>query len=183
MKLVGAILRVMGDFIASGGDALVMIEDEEVTPGPPESTGAETTASNWGKRAVSMSPALRELLSAVIASLSDDETARYLAVSVRQVRRRALDGSLYYFQVGRRRRYPCWQFGDEHNVLPGLRTAVPAIPQAWSPERVQKFMKTPHRRLQLNGTLTSPAEWLMAGGRPDDVGELLSEQQPQEGPV
>ncbi len=176
-KLVSAMLRAMGDFVASGRDALVLIDAQDSTLGPLEPADAEVAASTRDRRPATMSADLREVLSAVIGSLSDDETARYLGVGVRQVRRRAQEGSLYYFHVGRRRRYPCWQFGKDQSALPGIRIVAPAIPLSWPPQRVAKFMQTPHSRLELAGALRSPAEWLMTGGGAEQVTMLLAEEQ------
>lgn len=178
-KLVSAMLRAIGDFIASGREPLVLIDAQDST-GLLEPADAAVAASTRDRRPATMSPALRDVLSAVIGSLSDDEAARYLGVGVRQVRRRALEGTLYYFHVGRRRRYPCWQFEAGQSTLAGIRIVVPAIPLSWPPERVAEFMQTPHPRLELDGVLMSPAEWLMNGCSAEKVTKLLGEKRPPE---
>lgn len=173
MKLVSALLRSMADFMLEhGADAAITTS----TDTDDESAGRHEEASNAaaaGHPRASISPALRSRLHAVIDSLSDDETARVLGTGTRQVRRRALAGGLYFFQAGRKRRYPCWQFiGGEH-ALPGLQFLTPGIPRDWPPEAVHAFMAAKHPRLLLQGAPSSPVEWLARGGEPSTVRRLL----------
>lgn len=175
MKLVIALLRTMAEFVADGHDAVSRSNPpagaaEELNRDDPQASSIVDP-----NRSLTISPALKALLSAVIDSLSDDEAARYLSVGVRHVRRRALDGSLYFFRVGRKRRYPRWQFADDRYLLPGLPTVAQALPRHWSPERVQALMENKDPRLRLRGTSRSPVKWLLSGGDPSRIAELIAD--------
>ncbi|GAB3578196.1 hypothetical protein GCM10027406_13990 [Leifsonia lichenia] len=174
MKLVIALLRTMAEFVADGHDAVSRsnapaVAAEELNRDDPQASSIVDP-----NRGLTISPTLKALLSAVIDSLSDDEAARHLSIGVRQVRRRALDGSLYFFRVGRKRRYPRWQFADNRYVLPGLTAVAQALPRHWSPERAQAFMENQDPRLRLRGTSRSPVEWLRSGGDPSRIAELIA---------
>lgn len=52
----------------------------------------------------------RKCITPVIESWSDDEAADLLGIGVRQLRRRAQRGTLSYFRVHGKRRYPWGQF-------------------------------------------------------------------------
>jgi excisionase family DNA binding protein len=175
MKLVIALLRTMAEFVADGNDALARSNTpagaaEELNRDDPQASSIVDP-----NRSLTISPALKALLGAVIDSLSDDEAARYLSIGVRQVRRRALDGRLFFFRVGRKRRYPRWQFAADRYVLPGLPAVTQALPRDWSPERVQAFMENKDPRLRLRGTSRPPVEWLLSGGDPSRIAELIAD--------
>lgn len=174
MKLVSALLRSMAEFMQEhGADATITASTGSDVDPPGSHEDARNPAAESPLRA-SISPALRSRLHAVIDSLSDDETARLLGIGTRQVRRRALAGGLYFFQVGRRRRYPCWQFVGDNRVLHGLQDVTPLLPRAWPPETVDAFMTTQHPHLLLRGVPVSPVEWLARGGDPRNVTHLLA---------
>lgn len=179
-KLVSALLRAMAEFLQEqGADAAISTStNTSATSDSADQAKDGTIGRNTG---MSMSPALRARVQAVIASLSDDEAARNLGIGTRQVRRRAVAGSLYFFRVGRRRRFPCWQFVGERLVLPGLRSVGPAVPRYWPPEVVHAFMTTAHPILQGPGGSTSPVQWLVSGGEPAVVASVLSSVRGEEG--
>lgn len=166
MKLVSALLYTMADFLLEHGP------DASITS--PTGPLSETSkAVGEDPLTASASPALRARLSAVIRSLSDDETARVLAISTRQVRRRAHEGDLHFFEIGRKRRYPCWQFIGDCRLLPGLREVAPALRRSRAPETIEAIMTTKHPRLLVRGAATSPVEWLVHTGDASIVGRLL----------
>jgi hypothetical protein len=175
MKLVSTLLRGMADFLVEHGAGATIIESADTTVGARHGHDeAAKNATDADHPRASISPALRSRLHTVIDSLSDDETARVLAIGARQVRRRALTGALYFFQVGRRRRYPCWQFIGDYRVLPGLHDVTRLVPKDWPPETVDAFMSTRHPHLLLRGVPSSPVAWLAHGGDPSVVSRLLS---------
>ena len=155
-KLVSALLTTMTAFIAErGADVLA--------PPDPEDPRRR------------LRPEFRERIDAVVDSLSDDETAAFLGIGTRQVRRRAHGGALYFFTVGKRRRYPAWQFDELLGVLPGLRDIVQAIPEDWTPERAQRFMAGLDAELKIADKPIAPRTWLVVGLDPTEIVDLIQE--------
>lgn len=117
----------------------------------------------------------RTRLEAITASLSAAEVAERLDIDESRVRHRQSKGGLYSFMVGRKRRYPMWQFTEDLNqpVLPGLAMLVKAIPEDMHPASVQGFMGTPQNDLRDGDRRLTPAEWLMAGRDPQSVVDTL----------
>ncbi|MDR6144106.1 hypothetical protein QE375_003660 [Microbacterium foliorum] len=155
-KLVSALLTTMTAFIAErGADVLA----------PPD-------PDDPGRR---LRPEFRARIEAVVDSLSDDETAAFLEIGTRQVRRRAHEGALYFFTVGKRRRYPAWQFDELLGVLPGLRDILRAVPEDWTPERLQRFMAGFDAGLTIAGKPIEPRTWLVFGLDPMEIVDLIRE--------
>jgi hypothetical protein len=107
----------------------------------------------------------------VQTSLSMADVADLLGVDQSRVRHRIADGALYPVRVGRANRLPAWQFA-EGRALDALRDVLAALPDDLHPLEVAGFFTTPQPELTLNGTSTSPREWLAAGGDPDPVLDL-----------
>ncbi len=120
-----------------------------------------------------MRPEIKAHIIAIIDSFSDDETADFLGIGTRQVRRRAQQGGLHFFVVGKKRRYGTWQFHERLGVLPGLQEIIPSIPVEWSPERVHEFMTTLESGLNIHGHRVAPRTWLAAKGNPATVAKLI----------
>ncbi|MEV7608526.1 helix-turn-helix domain-containing protein [Microbacterium sp. NPDC089320] len=161
-KLVSALLTTMTAFIADrGADVLA----------PPDPDHPERR----------LRPEFRARIDAVVDSLSDDETAAFLGIGVRQVRRRAHEGALYFFTVGKRRRYPAWQFDELLGVLPGLRDILRAIPEDWTPERAQLFMSGVGAELRIADEPIAPRTWLVVGLDPMEIVNLIREGTEQSG--
>lgn len=155
-KLVSALLTTLTAFIAERGT-------DVLAPPDPEDPRRR------------LRPEFRERIDAVVDSLSDDETAAFLGIGTRQVRRRAHGGALYFFTVGKRRRYPAWQFDELLGVLPGLRDIVRAIPEDWTPERAQRFMAGLDAELKIAGKPIAPRTWLVVGLDPMEIVDLIQE--------
>lgn len=158
-KLIDALLRTMIEFVVETQGDVFTRTDKIGAAAASELDAAESQSSGRttaypGRR---LRPEFRDRIEAVIDSWSDDETADYLQIGLRQVRRRAQQGSLYYFCLGRKRRYPVWQFDRYFGVLPGLGDVVRAIPRSWRPEQVYGFMTGRQPDL---GSMT-PAQWLL----------------------
>ena len=83
--------------------------------------------------------------------------------------------SLYSFIAGGKRRYPTWQFTDDPalTVLPGLTTLVNAFPNDMHPASIQNFMATLQERLRVHGDRMTPVEWLLHGGDPQALLDIL----------
>lgn len=131
------------------------IRDENAVEAPLD--GAERGSQR-------MRPEFRDRLEAVIDSFSDDEAADFLQVGARQVQRLARNGTLWFFTVHHRRRYPMWQFGYNGSILPGLPRLISVLPTGWTPEDTHRFMITRSPRLTHNGHPTSPHTWMRRGG-------------------
>lgn len=169
-KLIDALLHTMVELVLeTSGDAL----------NPPGMPAAEPSVSSESASAqpVAPDPPRRRLraeyrlrLDAVIDSWSDDETAEFLTIGLRQVRRRAQQGSLYYFLVNGKRRYPVWQFDSVYGVVRGIEVLGPAFPESWRPDRVYEFMTDLSPEL---GSL-SPTQWLLANRDPRRLAALLA---------
>lgn len=164
-KLIDAILRTMIELVLeTEGDLSISAK----SPAPETSTTSNETATPIDSPAeprLRLRPEYRLRLEAVIDSWSDDETADFLMVGARQVRRRAQQGSLYYFVVNRKRRYPVWQFDRFCGVLEGVTQLGKALPESWSAERVYSFMTTRSPALEL----VTPAQWLRLKRDPNSI--------------
>lgn len=114
-------------------------------------------------------------LGAASASLSAAEVALRLGIDVSRVRHRQAKGGLYAFIVGGKRRYPTWQFTSDpaQPVLPGLATLVKAFPHDKHPASIQGFMSTPQSSLRADGEPMTPPEWLLQGGDPQALVNIL----------
>jgi hypothetical protein len=117
----------------------------------------------------------RTRLGAVTASLSAADVAQRLCIDASRVRHRQAKGNLYSFLVGGKRRYPIWQFTDDpaQPVLPGLAAVVRAFPEDKHPASIQGFMATQQESLRVEGESVTPPEWLLQGGDPKAVVDIL----------
>ena len=114
-------------------------------------------------------------LGAITDSLSVAEVAQVLSIDAARVRRRQAKGDLYAFVAGGKHRYPRWQFtGDPARpVLPGLAALVQGLPADMHPASVQGFMTTPQEDLRVDGIGMTPVDWLLRGGDPQALLEIL----------
>lgn len=114
-------------------------------------------------------------LEVVGSSLSSEEVAKKLGIKDSSVRHRALSKTLYSFQIGRKLRYPTWQFTNDPNqpVLPHLRELVEALPTDMHAASVQGFMTTPQVDLPMDDEPTTPIAWLQIGNDVQDVIDIL----------
>ncbi|WP_394194119.1 hypothetical protein [Microbacterium foliorum] len=164
-KLVEVVLRTMIELVLQTQGDLFTSAERSV---PQTSTTAEETAHPAEKAAepaLRLRPEYRLRLETIIDSWSDDETANFLLIGLRQIRRRAQQGTLYYFVVNEKRRYPVWQFDRFCGVLDGVEQVGRAFPDSWSAERVYAFMTT--RSLALG--LVTPGQWLLLKRDPGPI--------------
>lgn len=161
-KLIAALLHTMVEFVQERG-ADVLVPDEQSPDDAPAS--AQRTASSRVQGRGRLRPEYRLRIEAIIDSWSDDETADFLQVGARHVRRRAQQGTLYFFLVGRRRRFPMWQFENYHRVLPGAALVGRGLPPEWAPERIYVFMTTLNRDLGSR----APIQWLLLNRPPETI--------------
>jgi hypothetical protein len=108
------------------------------------------------------------------ASLSVGEVAGMLGVDTSRVRHRLARRQL----VGVRRtdgwHLPSWQFGDDRRPLPGIERVLRALPAGAHPVVVTRFFLSPQPELVVDGSATSPREWLSGGGDPTPVAHLAT---------
>ncbi len=161
-KLVKSLVLTIAGFISEKGADVLF----EASPAHP---------------AGRMRPEYRAQVEAIIDSFSDDETAYFLDVGLRQVRRLAQNKQLHFFKIGRFRRYPTWQFDERTGLLPGLHDVVAAIPPAWEPQRTYVFMATHEAGLTIHGEPISPHTWLAIGLDAAPVVNLIEESEASEG--
>ena len=107
-------------------------------------------------------------------SLSVEQAAKLLLVDGSRVRHRVRDRALYAFKIGTSLRLPTWQF-DGHDVIPGLRAVLAALPADLHPLEVAGFMTTPDPDLAIADEARSPRDWLAGGGEVGPVVELATQ--------
>lgn len=164
-KLVDALLQTMIELVLeTRGDLFASTEAQASEPSRINDAEAPHAGTSAQPR-LRLRAEYRLRLAAVIDSWSDDETADFLLIGARQVRRRAQQGTLYYFRVNRKRRYPVWQFDTFCGVVGGVAEVGRAFPDSWPPERVYAFMTT--RSPVLN--LVTPAQWLLLKRDPNRI--------------
>lgn len=98
--------------------------------------------------------------------------AQRLRVSQGRVRQRISDGQLIAIRQPDGYRLPAWQFHGD-SVVPGL-TEIAAATEHMHPLSLQQFMTTPNVDLLIGDEPATPVLWLITGGSPRAVNELLT---------
>ncbi|MGW9156111.1 hypothetical protein [Microbacterium sp. NPDC055665] len=172
-KLIDALLQTMIELVLeTEGDVLVPAEPQDYEP----IKGADAKPSSGGSNAQlprRLRPEYRLRIEAVVDSWSDDETADFLMIGLRQVQRRARRGTLYYFLVNRKRRFPVWQFDRSCGVLAGVAQVGQALPPSWPVEQVYGFMTTQNPSLKL----VTPTQWLLMRRDPESILTAIADAQ------
>lgn len=114
-------------------------------------------------------------LESVTRSLSSAQVAQRLGIDESSVRHRVRAGSLYSFLIGRKRRFPAWQFSDtaENGLLTDLPALVRGIPLDMHPSTVEGFMTTTQDDLVVGEAAVTPVEWLELAHEVDAVIGIL----------
>jgi hypothetical protein len=107
------------------------------------------------------------------SALTVAEAARQLQVDTSRIRHRLGVGRLVGWKDKGSWRLPAWQFAGT-GVLPGLEAVLTTVAQDQPALVVAAFMTTAQEDLLVDGTPTTPREWLLAGGDPRRVAELAS---------
>lgn len=119
-------------------------------------------------------------LEPIIESVGSEEAGEILGIEGSSVRHRKDKGLLYAFKADQALRYPTWQFVDNRDpkrrTLPGLSAVVKAIPATMHPASVLGFMTTPKDDLLVEDEAVTPVEWLVSGGDPQEVVDILEER-------
>ena len=107
------------------------------------------------------------------AALSVAGAATTLGVDDSRIRHRLAKGRLTGWKDhGGGWRLPAWQFTSS-GVLPGLELVLRALPEDQPALVVAAFMSTPQSDLVINSRPATPRQWLLAGGDPELVAELI----------
>lgn len=118
----------------------------------------------------------RTSLAAVAASYGESEVAALLTISPEDVRRMYGEGKLYAFDAAGVTVYPRWQFTDETSdgLLPQLAHILQSfLPDERHPASMQGFMTVPKDNLLFRGEWQTPVQWLLRGGSPDLIDDIL----------
>jgi hypothetical protein len=118
-------------------------------------------------RAVALQAVLRD------TALSVAGAAERIGVDASRIRHRLAAGRLAGWKDHGGWRLPVWQFTNA-GVLPGLDTALEAVPDDQPPLMVAGFMTTPQADLPISGEPATPRDWLLAGGEPAAVARLMA---------
>ncbi|CAH0123714.1 hypothetical protein SRABI98_00029 [Microbacterium sp. Bi98] len=176
-KLVAALLEVTVELLSKHPVDLFQ-PTEQPQDALPRRDGSRDSEGASASQKQRLNQPYRDRIEAVIDSWSDDETAWHLRVGLRQIRRRAQRGELYYFEIARKRRFPIWQFNDPCGVLPRPSDIARSAPRGWRPEHLYRFMTAPHPDLEFDDRLLSPSQWLRLGLPSERITFLIGPRRP-----
>ncbi|SEQ45496.1 hypothetical protein SAMN05216188_10388 [Lentzea xinjiangensis] len=107
------------------------------------------------------------------SALTVADAARQLQVDTSRIRHRLGVGRLVGWKDRGSWRLPAWQFAGS-GVLPGLETVLAEIPPDQPALVVAAFMTKLQEDLLVDGMPATPRDWLLAGGDPRRVADLVS---------
>lgn len=108
------------------------------------------------------------------SAITAEEAASRIGVDSSGIRRRLNEDRLIGWKDRRGSwQLPVWQFTDD-DILPGLTEVLAELPDDQPPLAVASFMATVQPDLIVGECPVTPREWLLAGGDPKRVAELLS---------
>lgn len=112
---------------------------------------------------------------AIADSLDSSAVGALMGIDAKEVDHRRVNGALFAFDVDDEFLYPTWQFTDDPQrpVLRGLESLIRALPADWSPAGTRAFMATPQRSARIDGVPVTPVEWLLRGGDPQTLSDIL----------
>jgi excisionase family DNA binding protein len=139
--------------------------------------GVETSSRSHADAAEELARvSLSNTAALATTSISVQEAAKRLGISASRVSHRVADKGLYAYKFGARLRLPLWQFDDaDTKPLPHLRDVLASLPADLHPLEVHGLMTVPKPDLEIDEKAYSPRAWLLAGGDPQPVLELLRE--------
>ena len=109
----------------------------------------------------------------VATSLTTARCAERTGLTPGRIRQRIAAQSIYVLPRERGEwRIPEWQFDGDH-FLPALDQLVPHLPSTLHPLTVMSLMTRPDADLVVGDRAVSPVEWLVTGGAPEVVLDLL----------
>jgi hypothetical protein len=174
VEVVVALIRECADLLKKSGPPSAALSDEQVAYLIESGDfTAEALAETEARVARDdLAEAERQTrLRTVAASLSAAEVAQKLHIDASRVRHRQAKGSLYSFMAGGKRRYPTWQFTDDPTQS-GLASITKSF-QDSHPASIRGLMLRPQESLTVDGRRMTPPEWLLHGGDPQAVVDIL----------
>jgi hypothetical protein len=135
-----------------------------------ESVGLATAPWVGGTDADPLASTIADYMALLETSYTTAEAARHLKVDVSRIRQRLRERSLFGIDYDGEKRLPRFQF-ERHQVLPGLRDVIGALPEALNPLDIAEWFLLPNPDLEVTGedSLLSPREWLLRGEAIDAV--------------
>lgn len=112
---------------------------------------------------------------ALSAALTVGEAAEWIRKSAQQVVADIHRGQLFAFVCDDEFRLPAWQFTADHHsaVLQHLPQVTPHFQPDQHPSALLGFMTTPHGQTVVQGVPVTPIGWLLAGGEPQRLIDVL----------
>jgi hypothetical protein len=112
---------------------------------------------------------------ALEATITPAMAGARLGVDAAEVERLRSTGNLFAFRSEGRWRYPDWQFtgNRQQPLLPHLAFLIASIPVGMHPATVLGFIQTPQRSAHIDGQRVTPGEWLLSGGDPQVLRDIL----------
>ena len=104
-------------------------------------------------------------------SYTTGAAAKYLKVDVSRIRQRLRERTLIGVDYDGERRLPRFQF-ERHQVLPGLREVIAALPEGLNPLDVAQWFLASNPDLEVGERTLSPRDWLVQGKPVGAVVEL-----------
>lgn len=110
------------------------------------------------------------------SSLTVAEAARRVHLDGSRIRQRLIARTLYGIRLSQGWRIPIFQLEGD-SWIPGLADVLPHLSREVHPLIVQNFFLNPNSDLVVgeSETAISPREWLLSGGSPATVAELIAE--------
>lgn len=165
-QVVGLLERTTGDE-AGGADSFTDSEARALAEAHVDVSGPP----GGGVQAALSARAAAQRL--VVEALSVEDAAALLKVSAGRVRQRLASGELVAVRgPGGSSVVPRWQIGDGR-VVPALDVVLADVAPDVHPLTLARYMASPNPDLLLEDEPVSPAEWLLSGGQPEPVTELL----------
>ncbi|GAA1346655.1 DNA-binding protein [Saccharothrix algeriensis] len=156
--------------------ALVADAAKRLAPPHPDRRDARAAADPERRRPGDDLPRARTAVAHAVlrdSAVTVAEAARRLGVDTSRVRHRLGVGRLVGWKDRGSWRLPAWQF-TAAGVMPGLEAVLAAVPADQPALAVAAFMTTERADLPVAGGCGSPRDWLLAGGDPRRVADLVA---------
>ena len=133
--------------------------------------GFNLKPGNSGKKNP-LSKTVTKFTAMILTAYTVKQTARLLKVQESRIRQRLThDRTLYGIKMQSEWRIPQFQFTG-NILIPGLEKVIPQLDPSLNPVAVYTWFTTPNPDLEKEGTILSPADWLMQGYDPIIIVEL-----------
>ncbi|RNI25080.1 hypothetical protein EFY87_00010 [Flexivirga caeni] len=114
-------------------------------------------------------------LTRIVADAYDTGTvARILDAEESHIRKRVAQRTLLSVATSEGIKFPRFQFEKDH-VLPGWEIVAPRFPTDAHPVAIESFLARISEDLEIGNQPVSPRAWLLSGGSPETVAELVDD--------